>query len=403
MASDSQARRLLTLDDDADVNTTVCIIAQQIGFEARSTTEPEEFFRLLGSWSPTHIIVDLVMPNIDGIEIIKRLPEYRAPAALIITSGLGNRVVEAAARAATENGLEVAGLLPKPFSPAQLRHLLAVPGSVKISHSQNLPGLDGSQEHFAITEQVLAEALRERQFTVFYQPKLCCLSGRLVGFECLARWRHPSEGLLSPDRFISLAESSGLIAELTEQVFVQALEWFAANFQDQDLQIALNLSAKTLSSPEFPDWVAEQCARVGVAPQQVMLEVTETSSMENPVATLQILTQFRIKGFNLSIDDFGIGYSSLIQLARLPFSELKIDKMFVISAPYSEESQKIVSAVISLGRALHLSVTAEGVEDAWTLQYLKDAGCDYAQGFLFSRPLDGEAFLAWNRARNAVA
>ncbi|QIB67048.1 GGDEF/EAL domain-containing response regulator [Kineobactrum salinum] len=399
MAPDSQARRLLTLDDDADVNVTVCLIAQQIGFEARSTTEPAEFFRLLACWSPSHIIVDLVMPNIDGIEIIKRLPDYNTPAALIITSGLGSRVVEAAARAATESGLEVAGLLPKPFTPADLRQLLAAPSSVRISHSQNVPVADDSEEQFAITEQVLAQALRERQFTVFYQPKLCCTTGHLVGLECLARWQHPTQGMLFPDRFIPLAEGSGLIAQLTEQIFVQALEWFAAHCHGQNLQIALNLSAKTLSSPEFPDWVAQQCTRLGVAPQQVVLEVTETSSMENPVATLQILTQFRIKGFSLSIDDFGIGYSSLIQLARLPFSELKIDKMFVISAPYSEESQKIVSAVISLGRALNLSVTAEGVEDAWTLQYLKDAGCDYAQGFLFSRPVDGEAFLAWKHSR----
>jgi EAL domain-containing protein (putative c-di-GMP-specific phosphodiesterase class I) len=158
------------------------------------------------------------------------------------------------------------------------------------------------------------------------------------------------------------------------------------------------MSPKLLSDPTFPTWLMEQCAREAVDPHQIILEITETSSMADPVQLLEYLTQLRIKGFHLSIDDFGVGYSSLIQLARLPFSEMKIDKMFVMTAPKSQESQKIATAIVGLARALALSVTAEGLEDAWTLEFLRNIGCDVAQGYLISRPVDGDTALAWARA-----
>ncbi|MEX0739501.1 MAG: EAL domain-containing response regulator [Pseudohongiella sp.] len=388
--------RLLVLDDDVGVSATICAIADRAGFETRSTTRAEEFFQLVADWQPSHLIVDLVMPDVDGVETLHRLALSGHQGIVIVTSGLGGRVLEAASRAAAENGLRVSGVLPKPFTPARLRSLL----HHEPENSKRKPG--GSDEPAPVSAEMLAAALAQKQLCVHYQPKITCATEKVVGFESLVRWQHPERGMIFPDQFISLAERHGHIAELTRQVFDISLAWFAANFLSSDLKLAINMSPIVLADAQFPAWIQQACTRYGVAPSQITLEITETSSMENPVAMLEYLTQFRIKGFNLSIDDFGVGYSSLVQLARLPFSEMKIDKMFVMSAATSIESQKIAAAVIGLADALNLNVTAEGVEDAWTLEFLRDLGCTHAQGYFIARPMPPESALVWLRDREGL-
>ncbi|HDZ10223.1 EAL domain-containing response regulator [Pseudohongiella sp.] len=381
--------RLLVLDDDINVSATICAIADRAGFETQATTKAEEFFQLVMDWQPTHLIVDLVMPEVDGVETLHRLALSGHQGSVIVTSGLGGRVLEAASRAAEENGLRVSGVLPKPFTPAKLRSLLhQEPGDQK-------PPTATVQYVSPVSADMLATALAQKQLCVHYQPKIECTTEKVVGFESLVRWEHPERGMIFPDQFITLAERHGHIAELTRQVFDMSLAWFAANFLETDLKLAINMSPIVLADAQFPVWIKQACERYGVAPSQITLEITETSSMENPVASLEYLTQFRIKGFNLSIDDFGVGYSSLVQLARLPFSEMKIDKMFVMSASSSIESQKIATAVIGLANALDLNVTAEGVEDDWTLQFLCDLGCTHAQGYHIGRPMAPKLALQW--------
>ncbi|HLS98292.1 MAG: EAL domain-containing response regulator [Porticoccaceae bacterium] len=396
MAGSSQNPRLLVLDDDDSVTFTICAIAEGAGFTTRATTNAGDFFQQLGDWQPSHIILDLQMPDIDGIEVLRRLADAGNDSVITITSGLGTRVLEAAARVAGENGLRIAGVLAKPFSAATLRNLLADSGESPKPKRQSPASGDVRVSSSEFTE--LKAGLDANQLVPFYQPKIACASGALVGFETLARWLHPKRGMVMPDRFIPLAERSGLIHPLTRQIFSQALAWFRPLFAGTEVKLALNMSPKLLSDPTFPTWLMEQCAREAVDPHQIILEITETSSMADPVQLLEYLTQLRIKGFHLSIDDFGVGYSSLIQLARLPFSEMKIDKMFVMTAPKSQESQKIATAIVGLARALALSVTAEGLEDAWTLEFLRNIGCDVAQGYLISRPVDGDTALAWARA-----
>lgn len=393
--STTATMRLLVLDDDINVNTTICAIAARAGFETRSTTQAEEFFRLVTDWQPSHLIVDLVMPDVDGVETLHRLALSGHQGIVIVTSGLGGRVLEAASRAAEENGLRVSGVLPKPFTPTRLRSLL---------HQQpaDQKRASGGVGYAApVSADMLATALTRKQLSVHYQPKIVCTTETVVGFESLVRWQHPERGMIYPDQFITLAERHGHIAELTRQVFDMSLAWFAANFLHTDLKLAINMSPIVLADAQFPIWVQQACEHYGVAPSQITLEITETSSMENPVATLEYLTQFRIKGFNLSIDDFGVGYSSLVQLARLPFSEMKIDKMFVMSASTSIESQKIAAAVIGLANALDLNVTAEGVEDDWTLQFLCDLGCTHAQGYFIGKPMPPETALQWLQDRKS--
>lgn len=385
-------RRLLVLDDDKTVNYTISSVADHAGFETRSATAFSEFQAVLEDWRPTHVIIDLHMPDIDGVEALHQLADKGTEANIIVTSGLGARVLEAAARAALENGLNVVGTLPKPFLAGRLRSLL----QIEPRHSGNGGSVAAADSGiFQVTQNALSEALETRRFLVHYQPKISCANKEVIGFEGLVRWLHPEFGIVAPDRFIPLAEECGLISELTRQVSEQALLWFSESFRNTDLHIALNISARVLADPRVPEWIDGQCRYYAVPPQQVVLEITETSSMQNPVLMLEMLTQFRIKGFSLSIDDFGVGYSSLVQLARLPFSEVKIDKMFVSSASHSQESQQIATAVVRLAHALRLHTVAEGVEDEWTLNFLGDIGCEAAQGYFIARPMSGENAVAW--------
>jgi EAL domain-containing protein (putative c-di-GMP-specific phosphodiesterase class I)/ActR/RegA family two-component response regulator len=383
-------KRLLVLDDDADVSFTICTIAKGAGHDARATTSADEFLHLVADWAPSHLIVDLAMPEVDGVEILKRLADIAFDGVVIVASGLGNRVLEAAGRAAAENGLNVSGVLGKPFTPNRLRELLS-----DKTHQPPLKAPENRPQEFQVTRQTLTAGLAEQQIGVYYQPKVSCATEKCIGFEALARWHHPDIGIIMPDRFIPLAEETGLIGELTRQVFGQALRWFAESFRGTNTTIALNMSARVIADAGLSEWLMTQCQVLGLNPEQIILEITESSSMENPIMMLEFLTQFRIKGFSLSIDDFGVGYSSLIQLARLPFSEMKIDKMFVISASQSEESQKIAAAIVGLARALGLLVTAEGVEDQWTLSFLAEMGCDSAQGYFIARPMSPDDTLSW--------
>lgn len=401
--------RLLVLDDDPMIGQTIESIAKSAGFESRVTTRPEEFFETLESWSPSHIALDLVMPDMDGVEVLVELARRGSRARIVITSGVGSRVLDAAARSAAEHGLPIAGVVPKPFSPRDLREIL-------LRGNDTVPDADpGKRTAHAgsasseITEAEFEQALECEELRLVYQPKVYCAGGELAGFEALVRWESPKRGLVSPAMFIPLAESSGLIGELTRQVIASAIAWFSEGIQKSigedersrsllgQLTLSINLSARSLADVEFINLVRRSCEDAGIDPRRVVFELTETSAMEDPVASLDLLTRLRMKGFQLSIDDFGTGFSSMLQLVRLPFSEIKIDKSFVMTAARSEESRAVIRSVVELGHSLGLRTTAEGVEDQDTLDYLREIGCDLAQGYLISRPLDSDNALDWAR------
>lgn len=401
--------RLLVLDDDPMIGATIESIAKSAGFESRVTTRPDEFFEALESWSPSHIALDLIMPDMDGVEVLVELAHRECTARIIITSGVGSRVLDAAARSAAEHGLPIAGVVPKPFSPKDLREMLLRDNDELPETRAGMRGARTGSAQGEITEAELGQAIEREEFSLVYQPKVHCAGGELAGFEALVRWESPKRGLVSPVMFIPLAESSGLIGELTRQIIVSAIDWFSQGMpreacDDQrstdlveQLTLSINLSARSLADVEFIDLVRQSCKNAGVDPRRVVFELTETSAMEDPVTSLDLLTRLRMKGFQLSIDDFGTGFSSMLQLVRLPFSEIKVDKSFVMSAARSEESRAVIRSVVELGHSLGLRTTAEGVEDQDTLEYLKEIGCDLAQGYLISRPLDRNDALDWGR------
>jgi EAL domain-containing protein (putative c-di-GMP-specific phosphodiesterase class I)/ActR/RegA family two-component response regulator len=404
--------RLLILEDDPAVGRVIHRVATASGHDARVVTQPEQFFKALEEWHPTHIALDLVMPDMDGIQILAELGVRRCTADIIITSGMGARVLDAAGRGAREHGLNIVGLLAKPFSPAALRALLLEPPR---STRQLEPGSaeDPAAMGSQFTEAEFRKALEQREFEVHYQPKIDCIQGRLVGFEALARWPSAQGRLIMPDEFIPFAEQHALIDELTSRILDQALAWFGPRFVDDkaaayiaplhpgqlDLSLSINLSASSLHDMRLVDHISAACLEHQVPAARVIFELTETSAMENPGAALDMLTRMRVKGFQLSIDDFGMGHSSMRQLVRMPFTEIKVDRSFVISAALSSESRAVVKSIVDLGRSLGLRSVAEGVEDAGTLALLQQLGCDFAQGYWIGRPMAGDAVAGWIAAR----
>jgi EAL domain-containing protein (putative c-di-GMP-specific phosphodiesterase class I) len=383
-------KRVLVLDDDDMVAGTICSMFERLGYEARVSGTAADFYADFEAWAPSHLAIDLVMPDVDGVEVLLELSRRNVTAAIIITSGAGSRVLEAAQRVSTENGLNVLGVLSKPFLPRQLRELLS--GDVRGAR----PTAAAAPERAARFDgEELSLALKRRELIVHYQPKIACRTGELRGFEALVRWQHPHFGLVPPSDFIPLAEQCGLIGGITDVVFEQSVAWLSDTFPGASHHIAVNLSPVLLADVRLADHFQQIARGYGISNERVMLEITESSAMKDPTVTLSAATRLRLKGFRLSIDDFGVGYSSLVQLIRIPFSEMKIDLSFVRAVNTSEEARKVVIAVTGLARSLDMEVTAEGVEDTAILDFIRDLGCELAQGYYIGGPMPGEAAAQW--------
>jgi diguanylate cyclase (GGDEF)-like protein len=239
-------------------------------------------------------------------------------------------------------------------------------------------------------ERAIRKAIEREEFRVFFQPEVSINGEHIIGMEALVRWQHPERGLLGPGEFISLAEETGLIVPLGTWVLRdacrRAVVWQRSRPADQPLTLRVNVSARQLAQDSLRETVAEIIADTGIEPAALCLEVTESVLIEDPEESIRTLTELKELGLQIAIDDFGTGYSSLEYLRRLPVDCVKVDRSFVRGLPENEEDIAIVNAVIELGHALKLKVTAEGVETTEQLSNLRDAGCDTAQGFLFFRP-----------------
>lgn len=241
----------------------------------------------------------------------------------------------------------------------------------------------------------LADALSNGEVSVHYQPKIDLRTGSVVGAEALARWEHPRHGFVPPSFFVALAESSGLIDRLTQCVIATVARQGSLLRHGEDaINIAVNVSAQNLANLDFPDQFEATCARHGYSCRDTTIELTE-SATQTVEHLLDTLTRLRLRGTRLSLDDFGTGYSSLVQLHQLPFSEMKIDRSFVIGMETSKDCRTIVRSIIDLAHNLDLEVIAEGVETAAALDQLRDFGCDLAQGYYIGRPMPLEAFQDW--------
>ncbi|KUE81090.1 EAL domain-containing protein [Aeromonas schubertii] len=337
------------------------------------------------------LFCDLRMPGMDGMALLRRLSLSGFHGGIILSSALEEDVVGAVLRMSSAYGLQVLGRLEKPASQARIRQMIESwrPHPVRGKEA-------GARQEIDLDD--LRRALEYGELLPWYQPKVSFSSGEWVGLEALARWLHPEQGLIMPSRFIPLAEHSGLIDELTEQIIRATLKdghlWQETGLS---LNLSMNLSTTSLIEGDLCAILIDQCQRWSINPELITLEVTESAFVKDLGQSLEVLTRLRMHGFGLSIDDFGTGYSSMQQLALLPFTELKLDRSFVDGCYRDPSRLAIIESSIELARKLGLKSVAEGVEDIETWQQLASLGCDVCQGFFSGRPMPREKLQEWHR------
>lgn len=381
---------ILAIDDDFDVCELISATAEAKGFRCTATTEAATFFAALTP-DTSLIMIDLLMPGMDGIELLRQLGKQQCKVGIVLISGVGKRIMETAQELAQAHGLRTVGHLQKPFRVKELEGILESYTSAAPS-----PAIRPKQE-VAVADWELHRAIDREEFVLHYQPQVRIASGSLVGLEALVRWQHPERGLIFPDHFVPRLEALGLIDRLGWMVAKRGLGDIRL-FADKSgvaPMLSINVAASTLDDLNFPDRMAALIASHGISPNRVMLEITESGLIQEFTHTLDVVTRLRMKGMQLSIDDFGTGYSMMQQLRNIPATELKIDKSFVQNMNGTASDRVMVRKTIEIGHELGMKVIAEGVETEEQLEFLRMNDCDLAQGYLFSRPLPVEGLLMW--------
>jgi EAL domain-containing protein (putative c-di-GMP-specific phosphodiesterase class I) len=382
--------KILVVDDEPDVGEFIAAAAQNLGLQCIHTTDAGALSGLLTP-DVTLILLDLMMPDMDGIEGLRLLSELHCKAGIVLMSGISKRVLETAEKLANTLGLFIVGRLAKPFQLADLEELL------KTHHVRDVP-IDGKPDLEApISDERLRIAVERNEFVLHYQPQIDIATGAIIGVEALVRWQHPDRGLIFPDLFIKRLEGLGLIDDLGWLVADRALAE-VKQFADRNHvipRLALNATVSSLCDLKFPDTFISLLRNHDTAADDVILEITETGLINELSRTLDVLTRLRVKGVRLSIDDFGTGYAMMQQVVNIPATELKIDRSFVMNMHINSSDRVMVDKSIELGHALGMVVIAEGVETEQQLESLRQAGCDSAQGFFFTRALPPKEFLHW--------
>lgn len=389
------AEKILVIDDDAIVCDVVAGLAQALGLECATTKDPSTFFDLL-SRDTSLIILDLMMPEMDGIEVLRQLGERRSTARILLMSGMDNRILETAERLAQSLGLWVVGRLQKPIPLPALKEVLetlavtSVPEAILEAPTYSLPDED------------LHAALEQNHFKNFYQPQISLATGTVSGLEALVRWNHPREGLILPEHFLSRIEKLGEMDKLCWSSIQLALADSSTILEalQSPLRISLNATIHTLENLSFPDTLAKLARQHGLSTDQLVIEVTESGLALEPSRALDVLTRLRMKGFQLSIDDFGAGYATMRQVQNVPATELKIDRSIVEKMHVNLSDRVMVEKIVEMGHELGMTVIAEGVATRQQLDLLRHCGCDQVQGFLFSRPLPAAELVQWLRAHD---
>jgi EAL domain-containing protein (putative c-di-GMP-specific phosphodiesterase class I)/CheY-like chemotaxis protein len=365
--------RLVAIDDDSAILDVVGAIGRRCGYDVVLISDPSGLSSALAQSPAAVIVTDLSMPNVDGVTVLRNLAKAHSGARIIIVSAADSKTLTAAVRVGVNYGLEMAPPLSKPFEVSALEAALA--------------------QSPDITSAKLLQAMAGGELEVRYQPKVSLRPedcGRVIGAEALVRWNHPERGLLAADRFIEIAEKEGLVEPLSAWVISEVIHdlgrWSGVS---DEFAVAVNLPACFLEDIDFPDQVAAMLKHGGAAPDRLTIEVTEREAIRDQTKTIDVMTRLRLLGVGLSMDDFGIGHSSLAELYRMPFSEVKIDASFVRDLGAFPDAGKVVGSIIELARQLEIDCCAEGIETAAQSRDLQEAGCTIGQGYLY-----GGAFAA---------
>jgi EAL domain-containing protein (putative c-di-GMP-specific phosphodiesterase class I) len=382
--------KIVVIDDEAEISELISNTAQNLGLQCSTTTDASTLPELV-SPDVTLIMLDLMMPEMDGVEALRLLSELKCRVGIVLMSGVNKRVMETAEKLASSLGLHVVGHLAKPFQLAELEEFL------KKEHIDQPAFRIMSKPRVMIKDERLRLAVERDEFVVHYQPQIDIATGSVIGLEALVRWQHPERGLIFPSSFVDRAEELGLIDDIGWLVAHHALGDFEQFTKGMDVlpRLALNASANSLRDLKFPDRLAALLNKYDVCADRIILEITESGLIHDLSCTLDVLTRLRVKGVQLSIDDFGTGYAMMQQLVNIPATELKIDRSFVMNMHLNSYNRVMVEKSIEIGHELGMKVIAEGVETQPQLEFLRQKGCDSAQGYLFSRPLPPLELIRW--------
>jgi len=383
--------RMMVVEDQAVPRQIAVAILRNMGVAEVLQAEngQDAIGQILDAVTPPDVIIcDLDMPRMDGIEFIRRVGEARLGASIVLASAVEAAVLSSVEAMARSQGLVVLGTLEKPVSPQKLRDILGR-HDARTAH-------DAGREFPPVEPAELEQAISEGRIAPHFQPMVRIADARIVGLEALARWRHPARGTLLPETFIPIAETCGMIDALTwvmlEAAVAEAVRWRKCGNR---WSVSVNLSLPFLENDGVADRIAGLVDRHEIEPQDVVLEVTESLATTQLAPVLGNIARLRMKGFRIAIDDYGTGYSSLQQLSRMPFTELKVDRTFVGGSPERPNLQAILGSSVQLARQLNLVSVAEGVETGREWQLLEETGCDLAQGYLIARPMPAEAVQSW--------
>jgi len=392
----------LVVDDERVQRVLVTRAVEPMGFIVDAVANLQDAAANLSRTRYDAVILDLSLGETEGISLLRALRDARCDPLLIFLSGLDERVITASLRLAASMGLRVAGMLRKPAAPGALRALLrdAPAEKAPLTRSPEEPDPDCPPP----TIDELARAIREGRIVPHFQPQVSLRDRSVVGVEALARWPRAAGRGPPPEVFVALAEQCGLIVPLTFHIMRASLEacgrWRA---RYPDCRVAVNISPLVLADPRLPDEIERLLHETRLGPGALIAEITESTVIGNPLLAAEVLTRLRIKGIELSIDDFGTGHSSLLALLRLPFSELKIDRSFVSQCEADPEAWKIVRATISMARELGLRVVAEGIETEAVLGMLRAVDCGVGQGWYFGHAMSEAELIPWLAAFSMVS
>lgn len=382
-------KNLIVIDDDPQFAELLGEIARSAGFVTSICNDARDFFDDDENYQV--MVLDLNMPTMDGVEVIRRMGKCNIRAHLVLVSGYDSGVLHSAEKLAEEHQLNVVGSLTKPLQIADFVRMLE-----SIDPEYINPLSQNQSAENLITVEEIKQAIDDQQLVLYYQPQIDLSTNLLKGVEALVRWQHPTRGLLPPAMFIAIAEKEGLMGELTANVIDMAVkqshEWKELGYK---ITISVNVSADNITSLTLPDHLTDLINDQGLDPQSIVLEITESVLMGELKTSLDILTRLRMKGFGLSIDDFGTGNSSLVLLHRVPFTELKIDMSFVRNMDKDVDAYSIVETCVMLAHKLRMDVVAEGIENKNIRRSLREMGCDIGQGYEIAKPMPGEQLTRW--------
>ncbi len=395
MTQASNDMSILLIDDDPFYSQLAVEVLNNLGFDEVAVANDGNTGLNCLTGTDLHydvVICDLNMPEMNGVEFIRHASQTGFDGGIILLSGENKRMLETAYGVAKTHDANILGAMAKPINPDELREAMGrlqpngqskrsfVP-QAPITETQLRDGIDGSADD---------------EVKLVFQPKIEVMSGKIVGVETLARWWNRDRGILGPGAFIPLAEEKQLIDDLTNTIYLKAVQQ-AAKWQAEhiELRTAINFSVNSFSRQEFCDFLTATVQQEGIDPSRLLLEITETQAMSIAVDCLESIIGMRLNRFGLSIDDFGTGNSSLAQLKNIPFTELKVDRAFVNGAAQNESSLAILEASISLARKLEMVVVAEGVETREDWDLVEQLGVDYVQGFYCAKPMTNEELMSF--------